>query len=89
MVLLLHNFLEFTRVQSVDDAVDQVKGHPWDDGDKKDLDYEHPLDVWGVEVLREECNWEDVNEEGEYTATQDSPIQVVHWGVNVQQLREN
>lgn len=51
MVLLFHDFLELTRVESVDYAVDKVEGHPGDDSDKEHLDDKHPLNVARIEVL--------------------------------------
>ena len=51
MPFLFHDLLELARVKLVDDAVDQMQGHPGDQSDQKHLDDEHPLNVTRVEVL--------------------------------------
>ena len=89
MLLFAHDFLKLAGVQSVVDPLDGVEGEPADHRDANNFDDEHPRDVAGLEVLRQQRNAKDVHKQRHDARADHFPIQAYHRRVNVQQLRHN
>ena len=87
--LLFHDLLELARVKFVDDAVDQMQRHPWNDGDKQDLYHKHPLDVARIEILGQQRDRQNVDEESQHRGDKDSPVQIMNWSVDIEQLSKD
>lgn len=84
--LLFHNFQVFWRVEFVDHDLDDVHWKPRNNSQCNYFHHEFPCDVASVEIFSEECNRQNVDEEGENRRDNHLGVDLVDLSVDVEEL---
>ena len=81
-----HDLLELWRVNSVDNTLEHVERHPRYERNEQHFDHKHPRYVACVKILGQKRYGQEVNEECQHTWPNDSPIQMVHRRIDIQEF---